>query len=198
MNRQRILLTYILLAGIAFSGFAQQASTNFRVGPDTDKVSLRTNLLYWAAATPNAGLEWKTSADVGILLNGLWSHWIWNDKGRQHRTWLIQPELRRYLGENRNWFLGIEGHAGEFNFKFGHTGYQGDVLGGGLTGGYRLRLSNTFDMDFSLGLGYTGFTKDESYYRSNGVSVHKESNLKRGFWGPTQAGVSLVWKIKEP
>lgn len=157
--------------------------------------SLRTNLLYWAVATPNLGMEWKPSSSFGVLVNGAWSHWIWSGEGKHHRTWLVQPEIRWYLGESRHWFLGMEGHAGEFNFKFGDTGYQGDIIGGGITGGYRLRLNRSFDMDFSLGLGYTNL-KYESYYRSNDVMVCKEGGLEKNAFGPTQAGISLIWKIK--
>lgn len=158
-------------------------------------VSLRTNLLYWAFATPNLGLEWKPTNSVGILINGAYSHYIWNDKENHHRTWLIQPEIRWYLGANKKWFVGLEGHAAQFNFKFRDTGYQGDVIGGGLTGGYCLQLSRYLDMDFSLGLGYTNL-KYETYTRSNGVSVLKEGNLKKNVFVPTQAGVSLIWKLK--
>lgn len=162
---------------------------------DYGNFSLRTNLLYWAFATLNLGVEWKPSNSFGILVNGAWSHWIWSHKGKHHRTWLIQPEVRRYLGKSKHWFVGIEGHAGEFNFRFNNTGYQGNAFGGGMTGGYRLQLSKCFDLDFSLGLGYTRL-KYESYYRSNDVMVRKEDGLKKDVFAPTQAGVSLIWKIK--
>lgn len=173
----------------------QQMVTSDVPEADSEKFSLRTNLLYWAMATPNLGVEWKPSNNFGILINGAWSHWIWNSDGKHHRTWLVQPEIRWYLGESKHWFLGIEGHKGEFNFKFNDTGYQGDVLGGGLTGGYRLLLSKSFDMDFLLGLGCTQL-KYDTYYRSNDVMVHKESGLEKNVFGLTQAGVSLIWKIK--
>jgi hypothetical protein len=156
--------------------------------------SLRTNLLYWAVALPNLGVEWKPSESTGILLNGAQNHWVWSDENKQYRTWLLQPEIRRYFGENRQWFAGVEGHIGELNFKFDDTGYQGNVLGGGIIGGYHLRLSKRCDMDFSLGLGYTQL-KYETYYRSNNVIVHKKSNMQKNIFAPTQAGVSLIFKL---
>ncbi|GHV05619.1 hypothetical protein FACS189416_5460 [Bacteroidia bacterium] len=158
------------------------------------KFSIRTNLLYWLAATPNFGIEYHPSENFGILVNGLWSHWIWSDNDKHHRTWMVSPEVRYYIGANKNWFIGVEGHAGEFNFKFNDTGYQGDAIGGGLTGGYKLRLSEVFDLDFSLGLGYTQL-KYDTYYRSNGYMVRKEGGLKKDFFGPTQLGVSLIFKL---
>jgi hypothetical protein len=157
--------------------------------------SIRTNLIYWLAAVPNLGIEWKTSGGVGIFVNGLWSNWVWSNGEKQHRTWMLGPEVRCYLGESKNWFIGAEGHLGEFNFKFNDTGYQGGLAGGGLTGGYKLRLSKVFDLDFSLGLGYTRLEYD-TYYRSAGYMVKKETGLEKDFFGPTQAGVSLSWKIK--
>jgi hypothetical protein len=165
------------------------------------KFSVRTNLLYWAVATPNLGLEWKPSNSIGFLVNGAYSHWIWSDESNHHRTWMISPEIRYYFGGRgkarlapTGWFIGAEGHIGEFNFKFKDTGYQGDLWGAGLTGGYRLRLSSVFDMDFSLGIGYTSL-KYESYYRSNSIMVRKESGLSKNVFAPTQLGVSLVWNL---
>jgi|AGTN01.2.fsa_nt_gi Protein of unknown function (DUF3575). len=159
------------------------------------EVAIRTNLLYWLAAAPNLGIEWKSSDNFGILVNGLWNHWSWSDKEKLYRTWMISPEVRWYLGQRKHWFVGTEFHAGEFNLKFHETGRQGNLIGGGLTGGYKLRLSRMFDLDFSLGLGYTKFDYD-TYYRSNKVMVKKETGLKKDIFGPTQAGVSLIWKIK--
>ncbi|GHV29590.1 hypothetical protein FACS1894177_00740 [Bacteroidia bacterium] len=192
MYKKRILLMAILLP-VLLQGFAQQAGTN------SEKVSLRTNLLYWAVATPNLGVEWQPSDNWGILVNGAYSHWIWNGEDKQHRTWLVQPEVRYYFSSplwrpGGVWFIGAEFHAGQFNFKFNDTGYQGDALGGGITGGYKLRLSHVFDLDFSLGLGYTSL-KYEKYYRSNDVFVLKEGRLKKNVFAPTQLGVSLIFKL---
>jgi hypothetical protein len=164
------------------------------VSPLSSLLSIRTNLLYWLAGTPNIGIEYKPTESFGILVNGAWSHWIWSSEDKHHRTWLVSPEVRYYLGANKNWFLGAEGHLGEFNFKFKETGYQGDLIGGGITGGYKWKLSRVFDLDFSLGLGYTQL-KYDTYYHSNNVMVKKEAGLTKDFFGPTQAGVSLIWKI---
>ncbi|GHT15950.1 hypothetical protein FACS189426_23830 [Bacteroidia bacterium] len=208
MYKQKIILACLLLFTIAPAVPAQQADSP-EPQPATPAVEtqciaslqIRTNLLYWAAATPNLGMEWKPSNSFGVLVNGAWSHWIWSGEGRHHRTWMVSPEIRYYFGGRgvaRNaptgWFLGIEGHAAEFNFKFKDTGYQGDALGGGITGGYKLRLSKVFDLDFSLGLGYTQL-KYDTYYRSRDVMVLKEGGLKKNVFAPTQAGVSLVLNL---
>jgi hypothetical protein len=158
--------------------------------------SIRTNLLYWLATVPNIGVEYRPSNAVGILVNGGWNHWIWKDQYAHDRTFFVQPEVRWYLGKTKQWFVGMEGHIGQFNFKFGEDdGRQGDFRGAGLTGGYRLQLSRYFDMDFSLGLGYTNL-KYETYTRTGSVFVRKEGNLAKNVFFPAQAGVSLIYKFK--
>ena len=54
--------------------------------------------------------------------------------------------------------------AGQFNYKLSETGKQGDLMGGGITAGYQLRLNKALDLDFNLGLGYLNadFEKYES------------------------------------
>lgn len=74
------------------------------------------------------------------------------------------------------------------------TGYQGKMWGAGLTVGYQLFFSRNFSVDFNLGLGYTRFDYD-SFGMINGVRVYKKRDKTKNFWGPTQAGISLVWTI---
>lgn len=158
--------------------------------------SLRANLLYRLGNMVNLGAEWNPSDDWGILLNAGWSGTEWKNGDRKLRLWMVSPEIRWYLDANNRWFLGVQGLVGKFNIKLSDTGYQGNYMGGGLTGGYRLVLSRYFDMDFSLGLGYI-YTDYDEYYRENGESVKKnETRIKKNILGPTQAGVSLIWKLK--
>ena len=58
------------------------------------------------------------------------------------------------MGEKKAWYLGAMFKAGQFNYKLSETGKQGDLMGGGITAGYQLRLSKALDLDFNLGLGY--------------------------------------------
>ena len=60
--------------------------------------------------------------------------------------------------------------------------------------GYQLYLFRSFSIDFNLGLGYTRSEYD-SFGMTDGVRVYKERNKTNNFWGPTQAGISLVWTI---
>ena len=156
-------------------------------------LSLRANLLRWATLTPDLGLEWRICPSWGIAVNGSWTSWSWNDKDRRYALWEVAPEVRYYMGEKKAWYLGAMFKAGQFNYKLSDTGKQGDLMGGGITAGYQLRLNKALDLDFNLGLGYLN-ADYEKYEVIDGVRVRKGSETK-DWWGPINAGVTLVWKL---
>ena len=156
-------------------------------------LSLRANLLRWATLTPDLGLEWRICPSWGIAVNGSWTSWTWNDKDRRYALWEVAPEVRYYMGEKKAWYVGAMFKAGQFNYKLSGTGKQGDLIGGGITGGYQLRLNKALALDFSLGLGYLN-ADYEKYEVIDGVRVRKGSEAK-DWWGPINAGVTLVWKL---
>ena len=156
-------------------------------------LSLRANLLRWATLTPDLGLEWRICPSWGIAVNGSWTSWSWNDKHRRYALWEVAPEVRYYMGEKKAWYLGAMFKAGQFNYKLSETGKQGDLMGGGITAGYQLRLNKALALDFNLGLGYLN-ADYEKYEVIDGVRVRR-GNETKDWWGPTNAGVTLVWKL---
>jgi len=156
-------------------------------------LSLRANLLRWATLTPDLGLEWRICPSWGIAVNGSWTSWSWSDKDRRYALWEVAPEVRYYMGEKKAWYLGAMFKAGQFNYKLSDTGKQGDLMGGGITAGYQLRLSKALDLDFNLGLGYLN-ADYEKYEVIDGVRVRR-GNETKDWWGPINAGVTLVWKL---
>ena len=156
-------------------------------------LSLRANLLRWATLTPDLGLEWRISPSWGIAVNGSWTSWTWSDKDRRYALWEVAPEIRYYMGEKKAWYLGAMFKAGQFNYKISETGKQGDLMGGGITAGYQLRLNKALDLDFNLGLGYLN-ADYEKYEVIDGVRVRR-GNETKDWWGPINAGVTLVWKL---
>ena len=156
-------------------------------------LSLRANLLRWATLTPDLGLEWRICPSWGIAVNGSWTSWSWSDKDRRYALWEVAPEVRYYMGEKKAWYLGAMFKAGQFNYKLSETGKQGDLMGGGITAGYQLRLNKALDLDFNLGLGYLN-ADYEKYEVIDGVRVRR-GNETKDWWGPINAGVTLVWKL---
>ena len=156
-------------------------------------LSLRANLLRWATLTPDLGLEWRICPSWGIAVNGSWTSWSWSDKDRRYALWEVAPEVRYYMGEKKAWHLGAMFKAGQFNYKLSETGKQGDLMGGGITAGYQLRLNKALDLDFNLGLGYLN-ADFEKYEVIDGVRV-RCGNETKNWCGPINAGVILVWKL---
>ena len=135
-------------------------------GTDSYTLSLRANLLHWATLTPDLGLEWRISPSWGILVNGSWTSWSWNDKDRRYALWEVMPEVRRYMGREKRGYLGAMFKAGQFNYKLSGTG----------------RAVGCLHADY------------EKYTVIDGVRVRRGTETKN-WWGPVNAGVTLVWKI---
>ena len=155
--------------------------------------ALRANLLRWVTLTPDVGLEWRISRNVGLTVNGSWTSWSWDNANRRYALWEVAPEVRYYLGQKKAWYVGAMFKAGAFNYKLSDTGRQGDLVGGGITGGYVLPIAKRLALDFSLGLGCLN-ADYEKYITVEGVRVNQGSETKN-WWGPIDAGVSLEWKL---
>ncbi|MDM8268956.1 DUF3575 domain-containing protein [Barnesiella viscericola] len=160
---------------------------------DSYHLSLRANLLRWATLTPDLGIEWRIAPAWGLMVNGSWTSWTWDNNARRYALWEVAPEVRYYMGEKKAWYLGAMFKAGQFNYKLYGTGRQGDLMGGGITAGYQLRLNRALSLDFNLGLGYLN-ADYEKYITIDGVRVRRGNETKE-WWGPINAGVTLVWKI---
>ncbi len=162
-------------------------------GVDGGFLSLRANLLRWATLTPDLGLEWRISRNVGILVNGTWTSWNWDNKNCRYALWKVSPEVRYYIGKEKRGYLGAMYHVGEFNYKLGDTGKQGDYWGGGITGGWQLPLNRALSLDFHAALGYT-YADYDRYNVTEGVRVRQGSDSKN-YWGINHLGITLVWKF---
>ena len=169
----------------------EQARLSAEAKPYT--FALRANLLRWATLTPDLGIEWRVNRHVGILVNGSWTSWSWSDKDRRYALWKVSPEVRYYIDKEKRGYLGVMYHIGEFNYKLGETGKQGDYQGGGITGGYTLPLNSRLSLDFHAGIGYTHAEYDK-YRVTDGVRVRGENQTKN-HWGINQLGVTLVWSV---
>lgn len=189
MNRLRQMAIILLLMMAALPMAAQRSGD--------EHLSIRTNLLRWATLTPDLGVEWRLSRDVGIAVNGSWTTWRWYQKRRRYALREIAPEVRYYLGSKKRGYVGAMYKAGAFNYKLSATGKQGNINGGGITAGYKLPICSCekrpLMLDFSVGLGYLHASFDE-YTVEHGERV-KCGEGKKKWWGLTNAAVTMVWTI---
>lgn len=156
------------------------------------RVDLRTNMLYWFCGVMNLGCEIGfTKNNLGLLINGGYSVLGGADWENSFGVWFVAPELRFYFPRNPKWFMGVELLCGEYNCKLTDTGYQGSIYGGGVTTGFRTKLSHHIDIEFSLGLGYSYLNYD-TYYHKDNINVVQQWDVSRGVAMPVQAGVTLI------
>ena len=156
-------------------------------------LSLRANLLRWGTLTPDLGVEWRLNRHVGILVNGSYTSWTWNSNDHRYALWEIAPEARYYIGKEKRGYIGAIYKAGSFNYKLSEIGKQGNLMGGGLTGGYQLKQNKALNLDFSLALGCLHADYDK-YIVIDGIRVRQGKETKN-WWGPISAGVTLVWNV---
>lgn len=163
--------------------------------------AVRTNVLYDALLLPSLGVEWRINRALGLKLDGSFARWG-DDRGKVQKIWALSPEVRWYLLPDKRFYAGASANYGEYNvYKYvvgslvsKDTGYQGDLWGAGLTAGYQLYLSRGFSVDFHLGLGYTRLEYDR-FTVTDRTRVVTGKDKAKNLWGPTQAGISLVWTM---
>ena len=166
MRRSHIL--FVVLAVTALLSLVEKPAAAQVVG-------IKTNLLYDATATINAGIEVGIAPHWTIDLSGNLNLWTW-DNNMKWKHWMVQPEVRYWLCQRfAGHFFALHALAGQFNFGnihiFGHaipqrfnflgtdysllsTGrYEGWAFGGGLGYGYALPLGKHWNLEFELGLG---------------------------------------------
>lgn len=168
------------------------------------KIAVKSNLLYDATATLNMGMELglsrKWTLDVPVNLN-LWK--LGSDTRFTH--WGVQPEARYWFCERfRRSFIGIHGHYADFNVggfpdwsifsqNMKDNRYQGYLYGGGVSFGYAWILKKRWGLEVTAGLGYAHIVYDKYPCQQCG-SVIKSGH--KNYFGPTKAGVSLIYFIK--
>ena len=192
--RKKIILTVLATAFAALGASAQQWA-------------VKTNLLYWAATTPNIGAEVALSdhSTLGATVN--WNPWtIGSDNKIQH--WFIRPEYRYWFsGKYTRFFLGAHLMGGGFEvggFKLPLLGdrlltglpynyYKGSFFAGGVSLGYAFYLSPRLNLELSAGLGLARI----SYHTEpvNGPRPAGTTNRVRYLPVPTEVGVTLVYRF---
>lgn len=162
--------------------------------------AVKTNLLYDATTTMNLGMEFKLGRKLTLELPVSYNPWTFRDNTKlKHLT--VQPELRYWLCESfYGHFFGFHGHyalfnAGNVNFipPLEDYRYQGYLWGAGISYGYHWLLSKRWSLEATIGIGYARITYDKYQCETCGEFI--ESG-KTNYFGPTKAGITLIYNIK--
>lgn len=182
-----LLLFYIGLLFFPFQATGQQ-------------VALKTNVLFWAATTPNAGVEFAVGRRFTIDLWGAYNAWKFPNDMKLN-LYLVQPEVRFWpCRKFEGHFLGVHGHYGHFNigmipFISGLKDHvlRGDLYGGGLTYGYHWAFGDRWGMEAMIGGGYVSmkYTKYKCAECAEPVGAYT-----RNYFGPTRIGFSIIYFLR--
>jgi len=185
------LLVLLLTIG---KGFVQEASAQ--------NISVKTNALYWATASPNlsaeVGLAPHWTLEVGGGLNPFtfkdnrkWKHYQWQGEARY---WLCERFYRH--------FIGLHAGGGELNVSKASCPwprispdkrYEGWAVKGGLSYGYSFVLGGCWNLEAEIGLGVV-YADYDRY--GCGVCADLEGHFSKMMFAPTKAAVTLVYMIR--
>lgn len=153
-------------------------------------VAVKTNVLYWAATTPNLGMEFALSQKYTLELAAAYNPWTFKDD-KKMRFWLAQPELKYWLCEKfEGHFFGLHLHGAQFYGGFGDKRNDGYLAGGGLTYGYNWILSPHWNLEAAIGVGYAHLWFKES---PRIHCVKCETDRRKNYLGPTKAAISFIY-----
>ena len=160
---------------------------------DAQRVSLKTNGLYWLGASPNLGVELRMSRRFTLDVEAAGNPFTFNDFKTRHAT--FYPELRYWFAGRPQvqHFVGFMGIASAYDLHLKGWMHKGDAFGVGLTYGYCFALSKHWSLETTLGLGVLRYLERK----------YKEGTANPGYMNhrgwvsmPTKIGVSVVYIIK--
>lgn len=198
-NISRLLLVIALLITFATS-YGQNVVHSGETADIKNRYALKTNLLFDAVTAINLEAEMLVNKDFSIAAELIFPWWLLESKQHALQVRALNIEGKywfRSQGDMTGFFLGWHGGAGIFDLEWDRKGVQGEYyLSTGVLGGYSLPLSNNFNMEFSLGVGY--LNADYRRYQAK-QDFDGEWHLIKQYegtykWvGPTRAKISLVW-----
>ena len=168
------------------------------------KVTLKSNLIGWAALGANMAVEFDLVPHLSISIPVHYSGGVEYNETLKFRCLIIQPELRYYPwlkdGVNQGFFLGLHGGVGHYNFAFGDYRYQdkdgkSPAYGGGLGLGYSFRFGkNTgWGMEFAVSGGVYDTEYDIFYNEPNGPYYRR--GVHQLWYGVDNVSLSLFYKF---
>lgn len=198
---------YLIIVAICLTAFVGTAHAQ--------KVGGKTNVLYWASATPNAGIEFALANRWTMEVAGGYNPWTFNkDNNLKAKHWLVSPEVRYWFCESfHGHFIGLNANYTQYNMSgmplpnafitlrsnapsteaMSDARICGWAAGAGITYGYQFLISPRWNLELTAGFGwwYTEYDRFES--RKCGMF---EQAVYKHALGPTSLGVSLIYLIK--
>ena len=159
----------------------------------SQEIVFKTNTLYWAALTPNVGVEVGLSDKTTLELNGMMNLFVLNDN-KKINFLAVQPEYRYWFCQSFiQHFVGLHLHYANYNAGLKQYRYNGNLFGAGVSYGYDWYLSPRWNLEATLGIGYA-YMDHEVYDRPKCGAFKGLEN--RHYFGLTKIGVSIIYFLK--
>lgn len=175
-------------------------------GASAQKAAVKTNLLSDAFLNPNAAVEIALAPRWTIDVSGEFNVWDLSH-GRKWKHWVAQPEIRYWFCDRfSGHFVGAHLLGGQYNVggldipfsflgtdfkKLKDTRYQGWFGGAGIAYGYDWALSEHWNLEAEIGIGWTYTRYDRFRCADCGKKI--ETKKPHNYFGPTKAAVNLVY-----
>ena len=158
--------------------------------------SLKNNLFYDVTMTPNIGIEQKIDSLSTVQLCYGLHPWKLGET-RRLRHWSLMPEYRYWLKELfHGHFLGIHALGGEYNIAgmgpkhIRRHHYEGWYIGAGLTYGHAWKLSEHWNLEAAIGVGFVHTAYDK--YVNEHCGRHEGSG-RHNYFGPTKLALNITY-----
>ena len=157
------------------------------------RISLKSNALYWAAMSPNLGVELRVNRHVTFNFEGTCS--FLNYGKYDTKALMFTPEMRYWFSARpqAGHFIGLAGIGIDYNFTKDKSRHKGDIFGAGLTYGYSFVLSRHWSLETTVGAGEV-YRHEKSFAKES--DEPKEVNVRKWQLAPIKIGATFVYIIK--
>lgn len=185
-------------AGEAISPLFENVSAAADTPSYLMRVAIKTNLLFWAAGSPNVGLEFPlgdrlsvtaTSAFTRLTIKSTYTVQTLQG-GLDVKYWFRRGGGRTLTGWNAGAYV-VLGAPWDVQWK---TGWQGDsFLSAGLQGGYSLPIAKRWNLEFLLAAGWFHTPEARQYTKEGGHLMWQQTRQNVNRFSLTKAQINLAW-----
>lgn len=171
------------------------------IGGWTRKLYIKTNALGLGMAISNVGVEVDLVKHLSFAVPVYYSAWNYFLSTIKFRTLAVQPELRYWFNQNnQKFFIGAHFGYAQYNvavegdYRYQDHGGKSPALGGGISLGYRMPISddNKWHIEFTLGAGAYGLHYDKYYNVNNGKLIDTHRKI---YWGVDNAAINISYNL---
>lgn len=168
-------------------------------------VAIKTDVLKDALLTPTLGVEVGLAPKWTAELTGSLNAWPVNDHYWKH--WMLMPEGRYWFCQRfSGHFVGAHVLGGQYNFgnlknnikflgtdfsKLSDERHQGWMVGAGIAYGYDWILSDNWNLEAEIGIGWV-YTRYDAYPCTVCGSKIRSGKV-HNYVGPTKAAINIVY-----